>query len=421
VTIARPVSNTLRSELAACCWIPLFALRCEEARRPDFASGPAAVLSPEDTRRVWQVSPPARRAGVRAEQTVSQAIGFCSSLKLCEADPVHYDDRFSAMLAALRDVSPVVEPAELGKAFVGMDGLAGLYGGPERQVERLLDAVRRSLPAPETESPSVRLGWGRGKFVAWVAATRAKPGTAVVVDAQTHAAFLAAQPLAVLPLDADTHRRLGRLGLRTLGDLAALPEEAVTSQFGRAGRRLWRLAAGKTTLPVVGRPLPEPIVASLTFMTPIAERQFWAHALGLLVARALKHPRRRGWRVQRVRARAQLEHGASWLAEVTLREPTATAERIVAPLLVRLDQAPPSGGVEQLTVEFTEFAPGTVELQLFARDASACARAQRRQALRAAAQEIRLRFRRPLLHHVIEVQPWSRFPERRYALIDFEP
>ncbi len=404
---------SLRSRLAACCWIPHFALRCEEARRPDFAAGPAAVLSPEDARRVWQVSPQARKGGVREGQTVSQAIGFCPALRLCEADPVHYDERFSALLAALHSVSPIVEPVELGKAFVGTDGLEGLYGGPDRQVERLAEALR---PWP------YRLGWGRGKFVAWVAATRARPGAAVVVASDAHAAFLAAQPLAVLPLDADTHRRLRRLGLRTLGDLAALPEEAVTSQYGRAGRRLWRLAAGKTIEPVVGRPRPEPIAASLTFLTPMAEREFWVNALKLLVARALKHPRRRGWRIQRVRVRARQEHPrGSWLAEVTLREPTAAPERIVAPLLTQLDRAPPTGDVEQLSVEFTAFVPGTVELQLFARDASASARAQRRQALRAAAQEIRLRFRRPLLHHVIEVQPWSRFPERRYALIDFEP
>jgi len=72
-------------------------------------------------------------------------------------------------------------------------------------------------------------------------------------------------------------------------------------------------------------------------------------------------------------------------------------------------------------VLFTDFAPGTTELQLFARDAGAEARARRRDALRTAAHEIRLRFRRPFLQHVIEVQPWSRLPERRYALIDFEP
>src|SRR4029077_18236161 len=90
---------------------------------------------------------------------------------------------------------------------------------------------------------ALRVGWGLGKFVSWVAATRAKPGEAVIVPVGGEAKFLASQPISVLPLDLDTHRRLRQLGLKTLGTLAALPEEAVASQFGATGRRLWRLAA----------------------------------------------------------------------------------------------------------------------------------------------------------------------------------
>src|ERR1051325_4968681 len=68
------------------------------------------------------------------------------------------------------------------------------------------------------------VGWGRGKFVSWVAATRARPGQAVIVRPGEEGKFLASQPLSVLPLDTDTHRRLRQLGVRTLGALAALPE-----------------------------------------------------------------------------------------------------------------------------------------------------------------------------------------------------
>ncbi len=413
----RYLSPPPTSCVAVCVWIPLFALRCEEARRPELASQPSALLAPDASRRVvWQVSPLARHAGVRPGMTVSQAIGLCPALRLCEPDPVHYDERFALLLAALARVSPVVEPAELGLAYVGTDGLEGLYGGPERQVEfviRVLNAecgvrsaefdVRPSMPhaalnTPHSafRTPYFRVGWGQGKF-------------------------LAAQPVAVLPLDPDAHRRLRQLGLRTLGRLAALPEEAIVSQFGRAGRRWWRLAAGATAEPVVGRVLPEPISVSLTFFTPVADREMLVLALERLIERALRHPRRTGWRVQAVRARAELERAASWLAAATLKDPSADRDHIAAPLKTRLAQTPPAGAVERLVVEFTAFAPGTAELQLFARDAGAAARAGQRRALRSAVQEITLRLKRPMLHHVIEVQPWSSLPERRYALIDYEP
>src|SRR5207247_2307093 len=163
--------------------------------------------------------------------------------------------------------------------------------------------------------------------------SRAKPGGSVIVRPGEERKFLASQRLAVLPLDPDTHRRLLQLGVKTLGALVALPEEAVVSQFGRAGRRLWRLAAG-------------------------------------LVA-----------------------------------EPAAARERSGARSKSRRERSPSAGAVERLVVEFTAFAPGTAELQLFARDAGAAARAGRRRALQGAVREIALRIRRPMLYHVIEVQP----------------
>jgi hypothetical protein len=401
--------------------------------------------------------------------TVSQSIGLCPSLTLCEPDPVYYDEQFARLLLALGDVSPVIEPAELGRVFVGADGLEGLYGGPGKvlrvigrvigergtgngeratlahrpnkgkreegrgkgaaSTNRAKQRSRRTLPTSRFPLPGggvgwaevMRLGWGRGKFISWVAATRAKPGDAVIVSNGERRTFLASQPVAVLPVSSDTHRRMWQLGIKTLADVARLPETALVSQFGSEGGRAWQLAAGNADDPVTGQERPEPIVAAIDFPAPVADRIMLAHTLDKLIERALKHPRRIGWRVHVVRVRATLEHGASWMAGATLRDPSAHRDHIAAPLKVRLDQAPPSGAVEHLAVEFTAFARGTDELQLFARDASAAARAGRRRALHTAAHEIQTRLRRPMLSHIIEVQPWSRIPERRYALIDFEP
>ena len=306
----------------------------------------------------------------------------------------------------------------------------GFTAHSTRSSRRFVGPSDRQTVRP-SDRPTVRLGFGRGKFTAWVAASRAKPGDAIVVAPGEEQKFLASQPIAVLPLDSDIHRRLRLLGLRTLGALAALPEAAVTAQFGALGRRLWRLAAGRIAEPVEARNAPEPIVAALTFFTPIGERELLVHSLDQLIARALKHPRRIGWRVHAVRLRADLESGQmdsappnrSWLVNVLLKDPTADAGRIGAPLKTRLEQSPPTGAVERLILEFTAFAPGTSELQLFARDAQAAARAGQQRALQSAAREIRMRVKggRANLYHVIEVQPWSRLPERRYALIDYEP
>src|SRR5438132_10938513 len=146
----------LTSDTAACCWIPLFSLCVDTARRPELASLPLALLAPDDTRRLWQVAPLARRSGVKPGMTVSQAIGLCPTLKLCEPDPVHYDEQFSRLVATLATVSPVVEPAELGRAYIGTDGLEGLFGAPEKTVEMIQCGVRDAECGMGDESSHVK-------------------------------------------------------------------------------------------------------------------------------------------------------------------------------------------------------------------------------------------------------------------------
>src|SRR5207302_4279474 len=162
------------------------------------AALPVALVGPDDTRRVWQVSPLARHTGVKPGMTVSQAIGLCPTLKLCEPDPVHYDEQFSRLVAALSEVSPVVEPAELGRAYVGTDGLEKLYGSPQQSVKEIQLRIvncglrignSRGQSAIDNPQFAIRVGWGHGKFVSWVAATRARPGEAVIVQPGEEAQF----------------------------------------------------------------------------------------------------------------------------------------------------------------------------------------------------------------------------------------
>src|SRR5260370_12834535 len=156
-------SNT--SDLAACIWVPIFPLRCEEQRDPELIGRPTAVLSLEDARRLWQVSSSARRSGVKAGMTMSQGMALCASLAICKPDPVYYEEHFTNLLHGLGKMSPVVEPAELGRAYLGVDGLERLFGTPEQQLVVLARIVGENYG-------DFRLGWGKGKFVAWVAASR---------------------------------------------------------------------------------------------------------------------------------------------------------------------------------------------------------------------------------------------------------
>jgi nucleotidyltransferase/DNA polymerase involved in DNA repair len=219
----------------------------------------------------------------------------------------------------------------------------------------------------------------------------------------------------------DTQRRLTQLSINTVRDLMQLTEVAVVSQFGAEGRRLWRLATGAVSDSVVGREIPEPIVSEIDFPNPIGDVAMLVNAMDRLVDRALRHPRRFGWRVFEIGVRTRQENGASWAIRITLKDPSANKDHIVAQLKARLASATLIGGVENLAVEFLTFVRGTKELQLFARDANSSARAGRRRALRTAVHEVKTRFKNSFMYRVVEVHPGSRIPERRYALVDYDP
>ncbi len=417
------------SRQALCAWLPTFELRLELVRSPELDATSVALLSPgENTRRaVWQVSERASIAGVRPGQLVSQAVALCPSLTFLEPDPAHYDAAQEELLETLSGLSPIVEPAGFGRIFVGMDGLGRLYGSPPRQVDRVLGALLTVLPRPLVAA--MRMGWAPGKFGAWVAAAKAGPGQPVIVEEEELLPFLSPCPVSVLPVDAVVVERLERLGVETLGDLARLPTPALVGQFGSAGRKARAWATGTRIDSVQPYHRPQPIRSCLDFHTPVAQVETLHGALDRLLERALARPERQGRSIQGVGLAARLEGGGSWSLETVLREPTARRERIAFVLRARMALSPPPRAVEALTMEFFQFGPAMSQNDLFGRGDSSgrgeCGRELSEvvvpSTLREAVRELKLKLGYSPLYRVVEVDPWSRIPERRHALLNFEP
>ncbi len=429
-TSALPASGHLPgSRTALCLWIPTFELRLELVRTPELDATSVALLEPgEETRRtLWQVSERAAEAGARPGQLVSQAISLCPSLTLLEPDPAHYDAAQEEMVEALMELSPVVEAAGAGRIFLGMDGLERLHGPPPRQVNLALSALLKVFPGHL--AAATRVGMTRGKFGAWVAAARSRPGRPVLISREKLPAFLATCPVSTLPVDPLMIQRLERLGIMTLKDLLALPEPALVGQFGMDGKRAREWASGRRLDPV--RPLlrPRPIRVSLSFPTPAGRTGTLHGALDRLMEKALARRARRGRSVQGVRLRARLEGGGSWSVEAVIREPTARREALTFPLRGKMSISPPPRAVESLAVELFRFGPATSQPGFFDRKEEggresggmALEEGAVPHALREAVKELKLKLGFSPLYRVVEMDPWSRIPERRYALLNFEP
>lgn len=427
----RPEGSSASTEArtALCLWLPTFELRLELVRSPELDRTSVALLSEGELthRTIRQVSARAHEAGVRPGQRVSQAVSLCPSLTLLEPDPAHYDAATDTFLETLTEISPVLEPAGRGRVFLGMDGLDRLFGPPSRQVERALTALFGIFPAPLVAS--IRAGMAPGRFGAWVAATSAHPGTPIIVPESDLSTFLGQCPVRVLPVDPRMIERLERLGIDTLAALRDLPEPSLVAQFGEAGRKAHAWASGRRIDPVRPWHRPRPLRASLGFSDPVGLVDTLHGALDRLVERALTRPARRGRSVTGVRLGAHLEGGGSWIVEATLREPTAVRERIAAPLRAKMAITPPPKAVDTLFFEITDFGASASQESLFDRkDAGSRAdvgsgplAGDVPPSLREAVTELKLRLGDSPLYRVVELDPWSRIPERRHALLQFDP
>src|SRR5579885_2184187 len=237
----------------ACVLIPRFALAVELLERPELCVRSLVIGgAAEEARRVVECSPEAEQQGVRRGMPLREARAYCREALFLDARPALYRERHERMLAALEAVSPLVEGAEPGCAYVGLDGLAGRTGAEAQLAGQdgcALPVAPSFAPIFVNEGAAAgalagavaaalglrpQVGVAEGRFAALAAALAGGDAT-TILEAHEVAAFLAPLPVHLLPFDEPVMRRLYWLGLRRVGEIAALPRAALAAQFGPAG------------------------------------------------------------------------------------------------------------------------------------------------------------------------------------------
>ena len=224
------------------------------------ANAPVAVVT---ANRVVACSQAAREAGVQRGLRRREAQSRCPDLVVLPRAEAAEARLFEPVVAALESLAPGVEITRPGLAAIGMRGPTRYFGG---ETGVLLALSRAVADLPVLGGADVVIGVADGAFAAEQAARRG-----VVVDAGGSAEFLAG--LSVDTLDpAGTSPLvdlLRRLGIRTLGQFAALPARDVLARFGPAGAWAHRQAGGRDDRPVAGRRPPVEFTVTLDLEPPV--------------------------------------------------------------------------------------------------------------------------------------------------------
>ncbi len=399
--------------MVVCALFPRFSLLAAVEGREGVAgllSTPLALgPHPGGVQAVGEVTPAAEAFGVTAGMRMGEALARCPELRLVPPDPDAVRARWGEALDRLERIGAAPESDRAGEAHFEVDGLHGIHGG---HLEGVLAATRRAL------GRRARLGAGPSRFAAYAAALLARPrGGPQVVTAGAVRAFLApleVGALRVRPELAELPELLERLGVRTLGELAALPPAAVGERFGHPGMLALDLSHGRDT-PLAPRRPPEPVGERLDLPEAASGPQLES-ALALLVARVLARPERRGRTLRALALSARFVEGGTWRAQATLRQASADPERLVLSLAPRLAELP--APAESLGVEVEAFGPPAHDQEVLVHD-DASAAATRRARLGEAVRHVRAVAGEGAALRALEIDPQSRVPERRTALAPF--
>jgi DNA polymerase-4 len=301
-----------------------FYASVEQRDHPELRGKPVIVGGPAESRGVVSAaSYEARAFGVHSAMPTATARRLCPHGFFLPVRMSHYAQVARQIRAILLGFTPLVEPLSLDEAFLDVRGCEGLFGPPPEIARQIKLRVRRETGLVAS------VGVAGNKFLAKLASDLGKPDGLVVVEPGRVRDLLHPLPVGRLwGVGAKAEKRLHALGVRTVGQLAALPERVLVDHFGESGRHMHELAHGQDERPVVPDEQARSVSTETTFARDIGDREALRGWLLELAEHLGQRVRHLAVRARTVELKARTSDFRTYVRSVTLDEPTDLTEEI---------------------------------------------------------------------------------------------
>lgn len=396
-----------------------FYVSVEMRRHPELNGKPVVVGGSGRRGVVAAANYEARRFGVFSAMSSSKARQLCPQAVFLPGDHAHYAQVSRDVMAIFEDFTPLVEPVALDEAFLDVSGSVHLFGEGHVIASLIRDRVRLELDL------ACSVGVASSKFIAKLASKKAKPildagrvlpGRGVwIVESGREQEFLRPLPVSDLwGVGPATLAKLRRLGVDTVGDLAALEPGVLERVVGRAhGRHLHDLAWARDVRPVVVEREAKSIGREETYSRDVHEREAIHTELVRLCDDVASRVRASGKAARTVTLKVRWSTFETSTRSVTPGSPMSTGPAMVHALEPAVQQLDLSLGVRLLGVSASGLCDPVEQLSLLdgmadQESTTTSDRDRRWSPASEAVDAIRRRFGREAIAPASAVQPMSR-------------
>jgi DNA polymerase-4 len=308
----RPAEPILHVDLDA------FYAGVEVLKDPSLKSKPVIVGGTGARGVVASASYEARTFGVRSAMPGVRARRLCPEGVFLSPDFEAYRTHSNRFREVLRSFTPLVEPISLDEAFMDVGGATRLFGSPVEIAARIRAEVAGEVGV------TCSVGVAATKFVAKLASDGCKPDGSMHVPAEGTLAYLDPLPVGRLwGVGEKTRDLLGRLGIRTIGDLGRTPRTVLERLLGeQMARHLHLLASGVDDRDVVPYEAPKSVGHEETFEHDLDDPDEILRELLSLSGRVAARLREDGYRARTVILKARLANFTTLTRSRTISHPT---------------------------------------------------------------------------------------------------
>ncbi|MCP4570407.1 MAG: DNA polymerase IV [FCB group bacterium] len=182
----------------------------------------------------------ARARGVRMGTSLFEAAKLIPDGVFLKGDSFTYDRYSQRLMNILRDHTPRVDQISPDEACLEITGLERQFSDWNTLAQKIKTKVRTELYL------STSVGVASSRVVAKIASEIVKPDNLTIVPPGEEKDFLAPLPVEKIPGIGRVNKRLlNEMGIKTIGDLQTIPEEYLTTLFGRNGHKFAAYAIGR--------------------------------------------------------------------------------------------------------------------------------------------------------------------------------